>query len=224
MATTVATLRASVITRINVGSTTLEPSTANVEQWVRDGFREGFGIFQPPFKMTGTVASDAVAVSGADRILYVLIDGLILAEGEEWQHGASGVANLPRRFHGETATIYYTAVPDLTGSTIESSCVMGDDWLESYATHYAEEEALIRLANTAPSREGQYAASLMRAVNERRKDLTNQLRAERQQWKADMDNMLARRLALGPRVRRDHAWAGFTVRGGFRNPLTGVDS
>lgn len=223
MATTVATLRATVIAKIGTGTTANEPTTGQVDAWIREGFREGFTIFQPPFKAASTaISGDAVAVSGADRILYVLVGGLMLIQGEEWQHGASGVTDLPRRYHGQTPTIYYTAVPDLTGSTIESSCVLGDDWLEPFVTLYAVSEQYQRLANTSASHGAQQAGSLLRVSEERRGTLTNLMLQQRNTWEMHMENMLARRAALGPGVLRESPFAGYRNRGRMSNPLTGV--
>jgi hypothetical protein len=222
MATTVATQRAEIVKRLNIGSTTLEPTTAMIDQWIRDGFREGFGVLQPPFKTSATITSDAAAVT-ADRVLYVLVDGLILIEGEEWQHGASGVRDIPRRYNAESATIYYTNVPDLTGATIESSCALGDDWLESYVAHYAEEEALVRLSQTAAGQQGT-SGPTFRVINERRKILLASLQRQRDMWKSDMDERMRVRLSFGPHFRREHAWAGFRNKSHMGSTLTGTNS
>lgn len=221
MATTVATLRAALIARLNVGTATLEPTTAHVEQWIRDAFLEGFSVFQPVFKSAATaISSDAVALT-ADRILYVVVDGLILVHGEEWHHGASGVAGLPRRLHGLTPTIYYTNTPDLTGSTIESTCIFGDNWLEPYVAAKASILMQQRRSNTSASQNNNAAASLGRVLDAERERLERLMLGQRAEWVNGMEADLQRRLALGPRVRRDHAWAGYRNKGRIRNALTG---
>ena len=223
MATTVATLRATVILKLGIGTTANEPTTAMVDLAIREGFREGFSIFQPPFKSSVTISSDA-ATQAADRILYVLADGLILIEGEEWQHGSGGVIQLPRRFNAESATIYYASVPDLTTSTIESSCVLGDDWLEPFVQSHTVSECFLRLSQSSTSHGGTYAAAHIRTNEERRTRLAERMQRQRDTWQQTMENLMARRLALGPRVRRESAWAGFSSKGRMSNSLTGVES
>lgn len=221
MATTVATLRAALMTRLNVGSTALEPTTAMVDQWIRDGFLEGFTIFQPVFKAASTaISNDAVALT-ADRILYVLVDGLVLVEGEEWHHGATGVEGLPRRYTGLTPTVYYTNTPDLTGATIESSCIFGDNWLEPYVALFTEVLMLERLAQTAASQGGERQAAMSRVVDAKRDRLERLMLGQRSEFIQGMEANLQRRMGLGPHVRRQHAWAGYRNRGGTKNALVG---
>jgi hypothetical protein len=179
-------------------------------------------MLQPIFKASSTaITSDAVALT-ADRILYVMVDGLILLEGEEWHHGSSGATGIPRRYHGLTPTVYYCKTPDLTAATIESTCIFGTDWLEGLVGLSTEVLMLERLSQTSASQGDDKQASMSRVMEQRRQVMEASMRQTRDMWVGNMETLLQRRLALGPRVRRESAWSGYKNEAHSENALTGT--
>lgn len=227
MATTVATAVSTVKERLLVdnASQTAPPSDSMIEGYIRDAFRYMFGTLHPVFREQVTLDSSlSAALTTPGQIMYVSVNRTLLFPNE-WTMGddellveGHNIAN-----NGDEAEVWMTRLPSLSGSTIESSCIFGTDWLEPPALIWAEMLVFQRLSNTSNSATGQYSLTQYRVREETLDKMINQYRATRAEFIATMDNRLNVRAMMGRPAMRDNSLHNGWGRSGTRAraPMTG---
>lgn len=221
MATTVATLRADIIARLLVGSSTPEPTTALIDGWIRDAFRWAIGVL-PPIKET-TVSVTAGANSGsltADEVYYVALEHKLLLPSEWEKRGDNIEVNISLIPEGGSLQVWYFNMPDLSGATIDTDAIFGADWLEMLVRYQVMESVELRMANIAASSDSAGHAQLARYFQERVKEEFARLEARRNTFVNLKEKALAARAAMGDGTHRVGAHSGFVNDSKILNALT----
>jgi hypothetical protein len=225
MASTVATVATNVKTRLGVGTggavgSSSEPTDSVVQGWVRDAFKQIIGSLNPILVTSDTIASRALTLA-TDRIFYVEVNQTPLVRGSEYGASPTALSFRDPALNGETATIYYYAAIDCTGSTIDTSCIFGDDWLENLATIMASQTVCLRLSNNANSQGPQDFASKFRVLEQDRQEQYQWHKSQRDEQMALFQQWQQARLQFGKRPLPESAMAGFRNRSRLINSLEG---
>lgn len=231
MASTIATLQGYLATRLKIGTEAGAPSSATQSIYLRQAFMHVIGIL-PPIKMAETtLTSDTgdiivyadLTSSSVDDIYYVGHNERCLIRGIEWNLQA-GVLYVTRSAGqpGEKVGYYYlptiTIVPAST-TTVETTCIFGQNWLEEPALLYAEMLALNDLSGVSSSNSGPSHAQHYRAVEE---TYNSAMSARAQVWNSRMEQFRqaeALRLQLGDLPLVEHRYAKMKTGGKIVNRL-----
>ena len=225
MTSTIATMATNIKNRLNVGTggavgTSAEPTDSVVQGWVRDAFKQLMGDLTPIAQTTASIAAGAATLAN-DRVFYVEVNQTPLLRGSEYGQTPTGLSFRDPALDGETATIFYIDYPDVSGATVDTSCIFGPDWLEELATIKAAQEVCSRLANNSASQSPTDYAALYRTLGEQ----FNRLYTWHRKQLDDQLNLFnvwqQQRLQFGKRPLPESAYAGMTNLSKVSNDLLG---
>jgi hypothetical protein len=222
MASTIATLLLEVESRLNLTNAGAEPSDNQISDFLRLAFKELIGVLPPVAHTTLTLGNTFTAALTHDRLFFVSADGLPLFPWEFTTSGANVKVQSTAANRGDTIEVWYFAAPTITtGSTtsVETSCIFGDDWLEELAVVKASMEAALRQQNLSMSNSGMDYGVLYRTLGEQYDRL---FAAHRQTWDGwfQMKNMeLQARQMNGPDPRSYSPHVGFVNRSNKKLPF-----
>ena len=227
MTSTIATLATQAETRLKIASagTGAEPSTAQMSDFLRLAFKDLIGVLPPILQTTLTVAGSNKAALTHNEAFYCAVNGLLLA-GWEWGSEGQFIRVQPSAANrNDTLTVWYTApITITTGSTttVDTTCIFGNDWLEELAVIKAMLDASQRMSNVSASGGGDLHASWYRVLQDQYDRLFNAHNNRYGDWRQRMEADLVSRLQNGPEPRVESKHAGFRNRSGVRNWLTGA--
>lgn len=230
MATTIATSRDHVINLLLVVSTnfTTGGTTTNalIEDMLRREFKNLWSRVPPIFRGAFTVDANNEITIGNDlnSVLYLSGRRAMLIPEVEWSETEEGafIFNTPDATTGDTAIAWYTTTPEIAYSgdgtpttTIDSTCVLGPDWLEQAAEYGAAMQVLLRTSRDAASGSSDRDSTVYRVLEATYNQRVAELMSARERWLARMDGRLNARVQLGKSVVRDSDLPNFHNRSGF---------
>lgn len=223
---TIAELRADIVNRLLVGSTTPEPGTSVIEGWLRDAY--AWAIAQlPPVNETALsiTAGTNTATLPCDDIYYAAIGHKILLPSE-WAKQGNAIRVNPSLVGDENRTVqvWYFKAPDTSSSatSVSTTCVFGPNWLDMLVKTRVMMDVELRLANVAGSSDANGHAQLARFFQEDSERQLVRLAGRRDTWVAIMEKALGARAGLGDATNRTGAHSEFIDLSQVRNDLTGV--
>jgi hypothetical protein len=227
MATSISTAAATVTGRLILGVTAQEPTSAELQTWLRDGFKHLLGVLPPVVKGTFPVVSGTEwhTVSLPNDGVWAVMHGTdYLIQGAEYGVTPTGIT-LDRgvgAIPDEYVTVYYTKYPLITDSTtsIESTCEFGPDWLAEPAMRYTIARSYERLAGTAPSQDGEVYAGRYRMAEESYTAAVQACYARWEEFQKGLKDAISLRLSpFGHRPFVQHPASGFVNKSQIVNRL-----
>jgi hypothetical protein len=225
MASTIATLLVEVESRLNLTNAGAEPSDNQISDFLRLAFKELIGVLHPVQHTTLTLGNTHTAALTHDRLFFVSRDGLPLYPWEFTTSGANVKVASTAANRGDTIEVWYFAAPTITtGSTttVETSCIFGDDWLEELAVLRAMMPVCDRLSSLSPSNSGPDYLVMKRTIGEDYDRIFNQHKATWYQWFSMKNMELQARQMNGPDPVRYSGHVGFRNSSRVFNWLTGA--
>ena len=227
MTSTISTLLAEVEGRMGITNAGAEPSNDQISDYLRQAFIDLFGVLKPPSHTTLTVGNTYTAALTHDQLFFVNAAGVPLFEWEFSSSGANVLVQSSAAERGDTLQVWYYAMPAITlgasgSATVDSSCILGDDWLQELAVTKAAMLACLRQINQAASNSPQDYGSLYRVLEETYNTLFQQHRMAWEQWYQQMLMGRQERAATGPAPVSYSGHVGFKNRSKVRNWLTGA--
>jgi hypothetical protein len=222
MASTIATLLAEVESRLNLTNAGAEPSDNQISDFLRLAFKELIGVLHPVTHTTLTLGNTHTAALAHDRLFFVSRDGLPLYPWEFTTSGANVKVASTAANRGDTIEVWYFAAPSIvTGTTtsVETSCIFGDDWLEELAVVKASMEAALRQQNLSMSNSGMDYGVLYRQLGEQYDRLFAAHRQTWDMWYQQKNTELQARQMNGPDPRSYSPFTGFRNRSHKKLPF-----
>lgn len=154
MTSTIATLLLEVEGRLNLTNAGAEPSDTQIEDFLRLAFKDLSGVLPLIKHTTLTVGNTYQAALVHDRLWFVSASGVPLFPWEYSTSGANVLVQSTATDRADTLQVWYSVAPTITtGSTttVDSTCIFGNDWLEELAVIKASMDASLRQQNLSPS-------------------------------------------------------------------------
>jgi hypothetical protein len=225
MSSTIATLLAEVETRLNLTNAGAEPSDAQISDFLRLAFKDLIGVLPPVVHTTLTLGNAYSAALTHDRLYFVAASGVPLFPWEYQTSGANVLVQSTAASRSETVQVWYSVAPTITTgltTTVETSCIFGDDWLEELAVLRAMMPVCDRLSSLSPSNSGPDYLVMKRTIGEDYDRIFNQHKATWDQWFSMKNMELQARQMNGPDPVRYSGHVGFRNSSRVFNWLTGA--
>lgn len=205
MTSTLTVLRDEVKNRMQIASSQAVPSPTNaqIEDYLRLSFQELFSVLPAVLHTTVTVGADHDIALTHTRAFFVSINGRMLFS-QQWSTEGNTIQLVPHTaVAGDTAAVWYTASVAITlGSTttVESTCIFGEDWLEEPAIQRACLHVYERMSNIADSEGAAINGSWYRVKQDEYRNLVAQRENTFNQWLSQNFQRLSERAAHGPQA------------------------
>jgi hypothetical protein len=223
MASTIATLLLEVESRLALTNAGAEPSDNQISDFLRLAFKDVIAALPPVQHTTLTLGNAYSTALAHDRLFFVSASGLPLFPWEYSTSGANVLVQSAAADRGDTIQVWYFAAPTITtGSTtsVETSCIFGDDWLEELAVIKASMEACLRQTSLSASNSPSDYSVLYRTLGEQYDRVFNQHRATFDMWLQQKNMELSARSMNGPQPVRYSGHTEFRNQGRKANWLT----
>lgn len=239
MATSLARSRQHVLDLLKVVPTQFTASSETTDDLLDDmllrEFKHLWARIPPVFRGEFEIAADnTVAVSEElGQVLGVGSRKALLIPEAEWSETLDGVFihNATDGVSGETVLVWYTTIPawaysdeDTPTSEIESSCVLGPDWLEEVAEYGAALQVLLRTSRDAASGGQDRDAVMYRILETTYNAKVAELTAARERFLSRMDARLNARASLGKHIFRESDLPQFANLSRIESRTTGFRS
>jgi hypothetical protein len=225
MTSTIATLATEVENRLNMTHAGAEPTVAMLSDFLRLSFKDVMGVLPPVVHTTLTLGNAYSAALTHDRLFFVSASGVPLFPWEFSSSGANVQVQSTAADRAETIQVWYYVAPTITtGSTttVETSCIFGDDWLEELAVIKASMEACLRQSALSASNSPTDYTVLYRTLGEQYDRIFAAHRATWDQWFGQKNMELQARSMNGPDPVRYSGHVGFRNNSRKTNWATGA--
>jgi hypothetical protein len=225
MTSTIATLATEVENRLNMTRAGAEPTVAMLSDFLRLSFKDVIGVLHPIQHTTLTLGNAYSAALVHDKLYAVHASGVPLFTWEYSKSGDNVTVLSTAADRGETIQVWYYVAPTITtGSTttVDTSCIFGDDWLEELAVIKASMEACLRQSALSASNSPTDYTVLYRTLGEQYDRVFAAHMTQFQMQKQDFQDERGQRRDNGPDPVRYSGHVGFRNNSRKTNWATGA--
>lgn len=222
MASSISTLLPQLQARLKLKGVASEPAEEELKGFLRSAVKRAFGELPPIFETEALVGDDLVApVPDLRQVLYVQSERDVLLM-HEWTQAKNAVRlrNFAVARPGEVVLVWHTSSQSLAmeddTDTVESSCALGEDWLEEYILELAVRYTLQHMINIAGSASGDLHGQQYRVSQDEGEAIFTRLERERGRFELMLRESQVDRALYRPPHRRSPL-AGFRNRGKIVN-------